>query len=165
MGQILLLYIANTSRTHRHCRRTGYRYSVAPNHDGPLRWRQCRSLAIEINTGAGGPVSPRFWVFLAYKKILGRTETRTRDRMYNQSIRTVWDISRDDRAKIATCSLRTSTYRHKENYSIDMVTLTKGAVICHCHPLILLTISLSVGSRVICMSNIFPVEIVDIKRS
>ena len=107
--------------THHRRRRTGYRYSMGrlPNCDGPLRWRQCWSLAIEINTDAGGPTSPRFWMFFAYKKILGRTETRTRDRMYGQSIRTVRDISRDDRARIATCSLRTSTDRHKENFSID----------------------------------------------
>ena len=107
--QILLSYIANTSRmhactharthvrthehtcTHTHRRRhgTGYRYSLAPIRDGPLRWQQCRSLAIQINTDSGGPVSLRFWVFLTYKTILGRTETRTRDRMYCQSIRTV----------------------------------------------------------------------------
>ena len=42
--------------------------SVEPNRDGPLRWRQCRSLATEINTGACGLISPRFWVFFAYKK-------------------------------------------------------------------------------------------------
>ena len=54
--------------TQRRRRRTGYRYSVAPNREGPLHWRQCRSLAIEINTGSGGPVSLRFWVFLAYTK-------------------------------------------------------------------------------------------------
>ena len=62
-------------------------------------------------------------MFFAYKKLLGRTETRTRDRMYCQTIRTVRDISRDDRARIATCSLRTSTDRQtdrlNENYSID----------------------------------------------
>ena len=34
------------------------------------------------------------WMFFAYKKMLGRTETRTRDRMYCQMIRTVRDISR-----------------------------------------------------------------------
>ena len=59
--------------------------------------------------------------------MLGRTETRTRDRMYCQTIRTVRDISRDDRARIATCCLRTptdrqtdrQTDRRKENYSID----------------------------------------------
>ena len=44
-----------------------------------------------------------------YKKMLGRIETRTRDRIYCQTIRTVRSISRDDRARIATCSLRTPT--------------------------------------------------------
>ena len=76
LGKTFLSYIANTSRTHMrehahtHCRchRTGYHYSVAPNRVGPLSWRQCRLLAIEINTGSGGPVSPRFWVFFAHKK-------------------------------------------------------------------------------------------------
>ena len=32
---------------------------------------------------------------------------------------TVFDISRDDRARIVICSLRTATDRFKENYSID----------------------------------------------
>ena len=57
--------------------------------------------------------------------MLGRTETRTRDRMYCQTIRTVRDISRDDRARIATCRLRTPTDRQtdilKESYSIDYI--------------------------------------------
>ena len=95
-----------------------YRYSmglcqptVTARSAGDKSW----SLAIEINTGTGGPVSPRFWVFFAYKKMLGRT----RERMYCQSIRTIRDISRDDRARIATCSLRTRTDRLKENYRID----------------------------------------------
>ena len=51
--------------------------------------------------------------------MLGRIETRTRDRIYCQTIRTVRDISRDDRARIAACSLRTPTDRLEENYSID----------------------------------------------
>ena len=51
--------------------------------------------------------------------MLGRIQTRTRDRIYCQTIRTVRDISRDDRVRIANCSLRTLTYRLKENYSID----------------------------------------------
>ena len=42
-------------------------------------------------------------VFYEYDKLLGRT-----------------DISRDDRARIATCSLRTETDKLKENYSIDI---------------------------------------------
>ena len=37
-----------------------------------------------------------------------------------QSIRTVRDISRDDRARIATSRLLTSTDRLNENYSIDL---------------------------------------------
>ena len=47
--------------------------------------------------------------FSRIKQILGRTETRTRDRICFQTIRSVWDIFRDDRARIATCSLRTTT--------------------------------------------------------
>ena len=86
LGEILLSYIANTSRTyactrvhthgervhtHRRRRRTGYRYSLAPNHDGPLRWRQCLSLAIEINTGAGGPIPPEALGVFGVYKIIG----------------------------------------------------------------------------------------------
>ena len=61
-----------------------------------------------------------FGCFSSIKNILCRIETRTRDRIYCQTIRTVRDISRDDRARITTCSLRTPTYRLKENYSIDI---------------------------------------------
>ena len=52
--------------------------------------------------------------------MLPRIETRTREMLYcqTQTIRTVRDISRDDRARIATCSLRTPTSRLKENCSI-----------------------------------------------
>ena len=66
-------------------------------------------------------VSGRLWfvVFFAYKKILGRTETRTRDKICFQTIRSVRDISRDDRARMATCSLRTATDRFKAHYSVD----------------------------------------------
>ena len=38
-------------------------------------------------------------------------------------LQTVWDISRDDRARIAACSLRTVTDIFKENYSIDSLLL------------------------------------------
>ena len=48
-------------------------------------------------------------MLFAYKKMLGRVETRTLDRIYCQTMRTVRDISRDDRARIAICSLRTLT--------------------------------------------------------
>ena len=90
LDQILLSYIANTSRAHAQaCTPPPFTLSlfdgsVVPNLDGPIRWQQCRSLAIEINTG--GPVSLRFWGVFSYKKILGRTDTRTRERMYCQSI-------------------------------------------------------------------------------
>ena len=49
LGQILLSYIANTSRTDARTR-------VKARSAGDNSW----SLAIEINTGTGGPVSPRF---------------------------------------------------------------------------------------------------------
>ena len=117
LGQILLSYIANThahmhtrahasthtrADTHRRRRRrrrhslTGHRYSVAPSRERPLRLRQCRSLAIQMNTRQHDTISPRFLMFFAYKKMLGRIETRTRDRIYCQTIRIVRDISRDD---------------------------------------------------------------------
>ena len=74
--------------------------------------------------------------FSRIKKMLGRTEMRTRDKMYCQTIRSVWDISRGDRARIATCSLRTSpdrqTDRLKANYSIDYVTLYHLATCSAC---------------------------------
>ena len=56
---------------------------------------------------AGDSVCTIVLGFFAYKKILGRTETRTRDMMYCQTIRSVRDIYRDDRGRIATCTLRT----------------------------------------------------------
>ena len=39
-------------------------------------WHLCNSWSpvIEINTGTGGPVSPRFWVFFVYNKFVGRTD-------------------------------------------------------------------------------------------
>ena len=68
--------------------------------------------------------------------MLGRTETRTRDRIYCQTIRTVRDISRDDRARIATCRLRTPTDRQtdrlKANYSIDS-RLSYRVIVCEDH--------------------------------
>ena len=127
----ILLSIANTSCTHAHTRmRTDthtavafrsslFDGSVVPNHEGPFRWQKWLSPLHSNKHTRGQPVLPRFCVFLL--KLLGRTETRTRDRMCFQSIRTVWDISQDDRAIIATCSLLTATDRLKENYTIDTV--------------------------------------------
>ena len=56
---------------------------------------------------------------------------RTRDRMYCQMIRTVRDIYRDDRARIATCTLGTPTDRHKENYSIDACSCSRNEDTLH----------------------------------
>ena len=77
LGQILLSYIANTSRTngrthtHAHApartRAVTYNYSmglcrptVTARSAGDNSW----SLVMEINTGTGGLVSPRFWVWV-----------------------------------------------------------------------------------------------------
>ena len=62
-------------------------------------------------------------------KLLDRTQTRTSERKCFQSIRTVWDISRYDRARIATCSLLTATVRFKKNYSIDFTKLDPPRVL------------------------------------
>ena len=62
-------------------------------------------------------------LFSHITKLLGRTETRTRDGMDCQSIRTVWDISLEYGARIATCSLLTATDIFKTNYSIDYARL------------------------------------------
>ena len=71
------------------------------------RWRDNgRSLLHSNKPCAGDSVFVIFLgVFRVYIFFLGRIETRTRDRLCFQSIWTVWDISRDDRARIATCSL------------------------------------------------------------
>ena len=133
LDKILSSYIANTSRTHArtyaraHSRTLAYTHTPthdrrcfgAPNHDSFMVGRTLSDAGetmadrrlIEINRHTGHPISQRFWKFFAYKKMLGRTETRTRDRIYCQTMRRVRDISRDDRARIATCSLQKLTDR------------------------------------------------------
>ena len=106
--------------THTHTPPSPFRFdaSVAPKRDEvnapfspvPLAF-MAGSWVIQMNTRAGDPLSLRFWMSFAYKKMIGRTETRTRCRMYCQTIRTVRNISQDDRARIATCSLLTPTDR------------------------------------------------------
>ena len=116
LGKILSSYIANTSRTHactdvrtltlthtptRDCGGVpGYPLFDAGERMGDRR-------LIEIYNS----VFTIVWVFSRIKKILCRSETRTRDRMYCQTIRSVRAIYRDDRARIATCTLRTLTDR------------------------------------------------------
>ena len=96
-----------------HCR-SGW--SVAMNHD--RSYRRHWFYSIDHSRERCG-IRYSFGDFSRIKKMLGRIETRTRDMIYCQTIRTVRDISRDDRARIATCSLRTPTDILKENYSID----------------------------------------------
>ena len=66
------------------------------------------SRAIEIHNTRMPPEFPdNLEAFRVYKKLLGRTETRTRDMMYLGRIRSVRDISRDDRARIANADRQT----------------------------------------------------------
>ena len=140
LGQILLSYWKHITRarTYTHTAEPFglalCNWSVAPNRDGPCRWWQWARCFIQINTCEGDPASRGFVCFSRIKKLLGRTETRTCDRMYCQTIRTVWDISRDDRARIATCSLLTSTDRFKENYSIDLgnIEIQHSKTVAYC---------------------------------
>ena len=90
LGQILLSYIENTSRTHAlartrartharthtrtHTHRRTFqvsavRFAAAPNRDGPFRCRQWASLFHSNNHTRGRSGFPRFCVFFAYKKI------------------------------------------------------------------------------------------------
>ena len=97
--------------------------------DNAGRWpfKSKHGLATRFTRGFGS--------FSRIKKLLGRTETRTRDRMYCQTIRIVRDSSRDDRARIATCRLRTLTDRLKENFSIDFSNIStkseQNIEVCH----------------------------------
>ena len=74
---------------------------------------------------------------------------RTRDRKCFQSMRTVWDISRDDRARIGTCSLLTPTGRFKENYTIDCITI-------HCIVTCMSTHSATVLNSVLLSTSYLP---------
>ena len=81
--------------THTHTPPSPFRFdgSVAPKRDivnAPFRMFRWQSYPVAGSlkkTRAGDPISSRFWKFK--KKLLGRTETRTRDRLHCQSIRTV----------------------------------------------------------------------------
>ena len=143
LGQILLSYITNTSRTHAHThlrththtrthsREHTHPYIAVAVQDVAVRWVSGDQTMTELTphfrrfswrTMAGrcsfkktvrGRLGIRdsFGCFSRIKKCIGRIETRTRDRVCFQSIRTGWDISRYDRARIATCSLLTATDR------------------------------------------------------
>ena len=127
--RISLLTIRQRAAVSRGQPRKSQSYLYDSRHDGSLdssriyttpgtnRLMTSQTLALTARFPRG------FGCFSRIKFFLGRTETRTRDRMYCQLIRTVRDISRDDRAIIATCCLQTLTDRHKENYSIDVYTM------------------------------------------
>ena len=84
LGEILLSYIANTTRTHSRVHAhtcippSPFRFdaSVATKREevnAPflpvLLVFMAGSWVIKINTHAGDPFSPRFWMFFAYKTI------------------------------------------------------------------------------------------------
>ena len=67
------------------------------------RWRSIdRDRRIQQTLARNSVFAIVFVCFSGIKKCLGRTETRIRERMYYQSIRTVWYISLHNRAKAAT---------------------------------------------------------------
>ena len=133
LGQVLLSYVANTSRAHA-CARTrahacaSTHTAVAAVQVSDILWRPpvtTRSAGIHSRLQGHSnkhtrwpPDFPEILDVFRVNKLLGRTETRTRYRMYFQTIRTVRDISRDDRARIATCSLRTPTDRLKVEFLV-----------------------------------------------
>ena len=89
---------------------------LAPNRDainGPFRRVTGDQWLVHSNTLAQSTRFREFLVFFTYKKLLGRTETRTCERMCFQSIRTVSDISRDEQ------ELRPAVCKQQENYSMD----------------------------------------------
>ena len=102
-----------------HCR-SGW--SVAMNND--RSYRRHWFYSIDHSRGQRS-IRYRFGSYSCIKKLLSQTETRTRDRMYLGRIRSVRDISREDRARIATCSLRTPTDRLMENYCIDKANMLR----------------------------------------
>ena len=74
------------------------------------RWRSIdRDRRIQQTLALDSVFAIAFVCFSRIKKLLGQTVTRTCERMECQSIRTVSDISRDDQARIATCSWLTAT--------------------------------------------------------
>ena len=77
--------------------------------------------SIQLTTRVSDAVFAIVLMFFVYKKMLGRIETRTRDMIYCQTIRTVRDISREDRARIAICSLRTPTEIRRIIVNIQLI--------------------------------------------
>ena len=95
LGQILLSYIANTSRTRIRTRPPSTiavqvvdaRWVSAPNHDEVNAPFSVLHSNKQSRMGRG--IRDRFGCFSRINKFLGRSEMRTRDRICFQSIRTV----------------------------------------------------------------------------
>ena len=111
------------THTHTHMHARTHTHTAEPFRLAMGRWRLTvmarsagdngRRCFIQINTGRSG--FPRFFVFFAYTELRRELVTGCAFRRYEQFD----NVSRDDRARIATCSLLTSTDR---NYSIDVST-------------------------------------------
>ena len=84
-GKYLEIFHHMHARTHTH--RRAFRVStVRPTMTACSAGDNGRRCFIQINTREGDPVSRGFVCFLHIKKLLGRTETRTCDRMCFQTI-------------------------------------------------------------------------------
>ena len=109
-SNIIIVYCKHITHAHTHARTNRRTYAPArtraythPTHKPPCPYRYSMGLCKSTVTTR----FPRGFECFSHKKMQGRTDTRTRERMYSQTIRTVRYISRYDRAIIATCSLRT----------------------------------------------------------
>ena len=80
-----------------------------------------RRYFIQINTREGDPASRGFVCFSRIKKLLGRTDTRTRDRMCSQVSDDTNRLRHLPRRSSKNCDLQFANFdRLKENYSIDI---------------------------------------------
>ena len=99
--EVLLSLPASDSATQQHSKWSllvkEYRLSSRSCGDSEaFRWEEQVSISCSNNDSK---------LVLMVKNLLSRTEMRTHERKEWQSIRTVWDISRDDRARIANMSV------------------------------------------------------------
>ena len=145
LGQILLSYIANTSRTHActcthacmcthvhacacmhthahthtHPWRSGYRCSMStPNRNGPFRWRQWPSLLHSNKHTRGRPGLPHV-LFFAYKTIARPSwDANSWEDVLSADMNSLRHFPR---RSSKNCDLQfANSDRFKENYSIDI---------------------------------------------
>ena len=109
-------YVHNTCTIRAHYahrrRRSGCRCSAG-------RWRSTVAgrWFIQINTRAGDTVSVNFLVFSRIKKLLGRTETRTRERKWLSAFSRYEQF--DTSPEMIEQELRPAACELRQNYSID----------------------------------------------